>query len=177
MIGTWFKRRLRSFAADEGGSVTVEFLFALPLFTWVTFSSVDMGVMLSRYMMLERALDHNVRKLRLGVPMTYDELLTNICIDAAIIQECATNLVLELRPINTATWNIPEGSAPCYNRQEDIQPVTEFEAGQENEIMLVRACIHIDPLLTGIGIGEVISDTFGGEFTVKTASVFVNEPN
>ncbi|MGR3572652.1 TadE/TadG family type IV pilus assembly protein [Brevirhabdus sp.] len=169
-------RGLRALRREEG-SATIELCLLLPMFIILLTSAVETGVMLTRYMMLERALDVNLRNIRLGANPTRDELAAAICDRAGILPACRQSLVLEMRKIDKSTWTLPDADAPCYNRQEDITPATQFSYGSENEIMLIRACIIVDPFLPSIGLGKTIADGSNGQFYLRTASAFVNEPS
>lgn len=169
-------RFMRRFLGDETGSQVVEFLYTMPALFMMALSSIDGGLLLAKYMMLERAVDINVRSLRLGSVPSPTTLTNSICEDIAIIDDCAANLVLEIQPIDRSTWAMPNNNTPCYNRQEDIDPVTTFQIGVEAELMLLRACVIVDPLFDTFGYGEIMNNTNSGDYYITSASVFVNEP-
>ena len=55
-------------------------------------------------------------------------------------------------------------------------PVVTFNPGSRSEIMFMRACVVIDPLMPGMGLGlHLPKDTSGG-FALVSYSAFVNEP-
>lgn len=167
-----FRRRCR----DESGSSTVEFALMLPVLTLLMASAVELGIIMTRHVMLERAVDLAVRDIRLGATPSATELVNNICDRAVVIPECATSLVLDMSPIDEVTWDLPAQGTPCYNRQDDIEPATEFTHGVDNEIMLIRACVIVDPIMPWYGMGKAIDDLSGGDFYLTAASAFVNEP-
>ncbi len=51
---------------EEDGTATIPFLLFLPFFMMLVISSLEMGMLMLRHVMLERALDMSVRDLRLG---------------------------------------------------------------------------------------------------------------
>lgn len=135
------KRLLRKFAQSETGSATIEFVIIFPFLISFLLGSVEIGVLKVRHVMLERAVDLAVRDLRLGTwnPPTHDELKDKICRLAGIIPDCIDVILIELRPVSTTTW-APLGTATkCLDRESDIKPFTEFDGGEQNEMMLVRA--------------------------------------
>ena len=171
------KRFLKGTARDETGSVTmIEFVMTMPLVLVLMFSTVESGILLVQQMMLDRALDINVRQLRLGANLTQSELETAICNDASIIANCDATMTLELTIIDKSTWQMPATSAACYDRQADITPVTNFAAGIDSDLMMIRACVIVDPLFPLLGLGKAMSDTNNGDFTISARSAFVNEP-
>lgn len=170
------RARLGKRVADENGSTTIEFVLMLPVIAILATASVEIGVIMSRYVMLERALDMSVRDIRLGATPTTEELVTEICTRASIIPDCAMSLIIDMQPIDDQAWDLPALSTPCYDREEDIVPATEFTYGAENQIVLIRACVIVDPLMATIGLGQALDDVGGGQFYLKAASAFVNEP-
>ncbi|EBA01927.1 MAG: pilus assembly protein [Paracoccaceae bacterium] len=170
------KRFLTRTAKDESGNATLEFVMTMPLVITLMFSTVESGILLVQQMMLERALDVNVRQLRLGANMTQSELAASICDDIAVISNCDQSMTLELTVLSKTTWNVPATSAVCYNRQEDITPVTSYTGGIDSDLMLVRACVIVDPLFPLLGLGVAMTETNNGDFTISARSAFVNEP-
>jgi len=171
-------RLARRFRRREDGTATIEFVILFPAIMTLFFSSVEVGIFLTRSVMLDRALDLNVRALRLGAlnPATHDELKRRICEDALIFKDCPNAVLIELTPISRSAWNLPSGNLKCVNRSEDIQPVVEFNTGAENEIMLVRACAVLNPFFgsTRMVMGVPLDDS--GGMVISSASTFVNEP-
>jgi len=170
------KRFLKGTAKDESGVATLEFVLTVPLIITLMFSTIESGILLVQQMMLDRALDVNVRQLRLGANMTQSELATAICDEAAIIADCNASITLELIVIDKVNWNMPTTNAACYNRQEDIAPVTSYGAGIDSDLMLVRACVIVDPLFPLLGMGKAMAETNNGDFNITARSAFVNEP-
>ena len=58
----WFTRK----AKEEDGTATIPFVIFLPFFLILVVSSLEMGLLMVRHVMLERGLDMAVRGLRLG---------------------------------------------------------------------------------------------------------------
>ncbi len=166
----WFGR--------EEGSATIEFALLFPAMMFLFLSSLELGIYLARAVLLDRALDINVRALRLGTlsPMTADELKSRICEDSVILSDCEQSISIELMPVSTVDWEFPSEQVVCVNRDEDINPALEFSPGTQNEIMLVRACVVADPFFqTTSWVMQLPLDASGG-YALATASVFVNEP-
>lgn len=157
---------------------TIEFVLMFPIVMYLFFSAVEVGIYLARASMLDRALDLHVRSLRLGTldPATRDELKRRICDSALIFPNCEASMTIELTPVPKTNWALPAAAATCVDRNEELEPAVEFTPGQENEIMLVRACAVLDPFFAATPYAlEMPLDSSGG-YVVTSASVFVNEP-
>ena len=179
MIG--FKRHsptTEKFVEKETGSASVEFVILFPIVFMFLIASFELGMLNLRHTMLERAVDLTVRDLRLGnIPSPSQEnLRVAICSRAGILPDCLNNLMIELRPISKSTWALPSPNAQCVDRDSEITPVTTVNAGAPDELMLVRACAVLDPLLPTTGLGAAINRTGTGEIFLVSSSVFVNEP-
>ncbi len=169
---------LRRLLGDERGNASIEFLVVFPAFVFVLLAGIESGVTLTKKVMLERALDLAVRDLRLGnlEDPTHDSLRDRICARSVVLGACSQALLLELRVIDEATWNLPAQNTACIDRSEEIAPPITFNPGGSNQVMLVRACVLIEPLFptTPYGLGLTLDPT--GAFALRTASAFVNEP-
>lgn len=51
-----------------------------------------------------------------------------------------------------------------------------FENGQDNELMILRACVKIDPIFPTTGLGANIPKDGYGQYSLIATSVFVQEP-
>lgn len=177
MMRAWLVRKAR----EEDGTATIPFVIFLPFFMVLIVSSLEMGMLTMRQVMLERAVDQSVRDLRLGTwtNPTHDQFKRVVCNRAGIIPDCLNVLVVELRPVSTVTWE-PLSSGPvCVDRANPMQPedFPEFEDGEGDEIMLIRACAKFDPVfpMTGLGMGLPKDNT--GAYALVSATAFVNEPD
>ncbi len=168
-------RRIRA----EDGAVTADFLYAFPPIILMLLASIEAGMVMTRAVMLERAVDMSVRELRLGLRPnpTHDQLKADICARLTLLlPHCTDVLLLELRPVSTTSWNVFTSAPTCVDRTAPVQPLTSFVPGESNEMMLVRACVVFDPYFptTGLAAGMVL-DASGG-YQLVAMSAFVNEP-
>ena len=168
---------LRSFWKDEDGTASLEFALVAPAFLIIFVSAVESGLLLTRQVMLERGMDMAVRDVRLATatPPDYNTLRQMICDNAAIMPSCMTDLKLEMVRIDPWGYWYIEPEADCINREEPNAPVREFSAGQENEMVYLRACIQFRPIFPTVGLGFKIADK-RGEYKLVADSVFVAEP-
>lgn len=170
-------RRLKGAAFGDDGSATIEFVILFPLIMWIFLSSFEVSIYLTRSVLLDRALDLNVRLLRLGAldPMTREELQRRVCEDALIFKDCPNAIMIELTEVSTSTWNLPQGRTTCVDRGGEIDP-PQFATGRQNDLMIVRACAVLDPFFgTTPYVMELPLDPSGG-YSIYAASTFVNEP-
>ncbi len=166
-------------AREEDGTATIPFIIFLPFFLLLVMSSLEMGTLMLRHVMLERALDMSVRDLRLGnwKNPTHEEFKRVVCNRAGVIPDCMNVLLVELRPVSTDTWE-PLASGPiCVDRAEPIKPVTTFDSGAGDEMMLIRACSKFDPIFPTSGLGFQLPRDNTGAYALIAASAFVNEPD
>ena len=176
-VGT-ILRKCRLLRVREDGTATIEFVIIFPVVVTLLVGSLEIGFYMARTAFLDRSLEMNIRELRLGnlEPATHAQLAQQICEDANFSGDCPNEVLIELQPISTDDWNIPTSSISCVNRVDDIQPVVTFEVGQEDEIMLVRACVVIEPIFGTTGYALGLPKEEGGGFLISAASTFVNEP-
>jgi len=170
--------RLRHFVRDEQGTATAEFALMVPLFFSLFLIGVDAGQLKIRQVMLDRALDIAIRDLRLGTLQqpTLAQLRSRVCANTAIFANCETDLLIELRPVNTATWVLPADPPACIDRSATINPVTTITGGGSNEMMIVRACMIVDPIFPTTPWALQLPLDANGGFQMFSLSSFVNEP-
>lgn len=173
------KLNLRRFARREEGTASVEFALVFPVVLFLFIWAVELGLLMTKQVMLEHALDIVMRELRLGRMENpdSDSIKDAICDRVSIISNCNDTITLELRPINTANWQLPNNPVSCVDRDEDITPVVTYNPGAQNEIMLVRACVIVEPLFPGTGIGAMLQKDAQGGYGMAALSAFVNEPS
>lgn len=174
-------RKFPSFRRDQRGSASVEFAIAFPLIFAVLFALFESGWIMTRTMMLERGVDMASRNLRVGAITTvsHDGLKAEICEHSTILANCTRDLILELMPKADASVDYPKNQANCKDRTETIAPVIAFTpttATDDPEIMFIRACIIIDPIFPGIGIGLGLPKDSSGGYQLVSYTAFVNEP-
>ncbi len=133
--------------------------------------------MTTRQMMLERGVNLTIRDLRLGKieNPTHDGLKGLICQRATILRDCVANINMELVPMSLS-GGLPQTSTQCVDRTGVIAPVESFSAGINEDIMFVRVCVVVDPLMPGMGIGAGLNLLDGGGFAMVASSAFKREP-
>lgn len=172
-------KRLRQALRREDGTASVEFVLVIPVIMSIFMASFESGLFMTRSIMLDQAVDRTMRELRLGhYPIVdADVLKREICARTVILQECEDRITIELTRVNTSTFDLPAETIACVDRDEDINPVTAFQIGQQNDLMLVRVCVIQDAILPGTGIGLGLSVDAEGGYPLVTTSAFVTEPS
>jgi len=168
--------RLRRFRKADNGSSTIEFVILFPIFIIIFMSCFEAGMLMTRQVMLERAVDLSVRDLRLGhwAPPTHDEIKKTICNRAGIIPDCMNALLVELQPVSKSTWTPLPPQVTCQDKSNPITPA--FAGGAENEMMIVRACAITKPWFYATGLGLKLPLVDGEHYAIVSSSAFVNEP-
>jgi hypothetical protein len=170
---------LRRFWRREDGAATVEFVILFPVFISLFISSFELGLYMTRQVMLDRATDLTVRALRLGQfdDPTQELLRHNICQRSAIIADCDNKLVIEMTRIPTTTWETLPTSAQCVERAEDIEELElKFDSGQPNDLMLIRVCALLRPVFPTTYLGLRMPN-FGQYYALVSTAAFANEPS
>lgn len=165
-------------ASREDGNATIEFALIFPVIISLFLMAFELGLLLTRGVMLDRAVDMSMRDLRLGnlTPTNHAELKNRICDRALIIPDCQNVVLIELRPIADDTWEPLGTDVTCVDREEEIDPVVEFEIGSKHEMMLVRVCALFDPFFPTTGLAAQMKLDNSGAYALVAASAYVNEP-
>lgn len=170
--------RFRRFAGAETGSATVEFVIIFPLFMTLFISSFESGMLMTRHVILERALDIAVRDVRLstGEEYSHAELKQMICDRADLIPDCSNQLKLEMVARDPSSWvDLPQG-VDCVDRSDPGLPSRNFQNGVSHQLMILRACILLDPFFPSSGLGLYLPRESGDAYALVSTSVFVMEP-
>ncbi len=178
-------RPLDRMRRDEDGASTVEFVLVFPIFITLVLTVFEAGWLMSKSMFLDRGLEIAMRDVRLGdLPETEVEaaIKSRICNNALLLRDCNNVLVLEMKPIvNSASF--PSDDADCVERTTGsggelgyVKPQSDFNPGGRSELMFVRACVLIDPIFPGIGLGLQLPKDSSGAVQMTAMSAFINEP-
>ncbi|MBR9842359.1 MAG: pilus assembly protein [Rhodobacteraceae bacterium] len=172
------KHLLKKLRKDERGHASIEFVIMFPLFFWILVSAIDIGMVTMRSALLERALDIVVRDIRLstGTAPDHDKIRDAICDTTNVVQDCKQNLMLEMQVVDMRSWTDLPHKTSCTNQAEEAQPVTTFQNGLDNEMMVLRACAKITPIFGDKGIGPYLNKDSNGDVPIVALSAFVQEP-
>lgn len=178
---SWVARltqRLRRVVATEDGTATIDFVLCIPVIMTIFIASIESGMLMTRYLMLERSVDIVMRNLRLGEypDPTSAFLKTEICRRSTILVDCEDSITIALEPISQTTWNFPTRTAGCVDREENISPSVTYDPGAQHEIMLVRVCVMQDAMFPTTAMGLNMPTDNQGGYGLTAISAYVNEP-
>jgi hypothetical protein len=163
----------------EDGTATMEFVLVIPMIMAIFMASFESGLLMTRSIMLEQSVDMTMRELRLGhYPRVTNRLLKDeICSRTIIFPNCGTSIKIEMQRVSTTDWNFPVTPEHCINRRDVGEPVVSLNAGQQNDLMMVRVCVVLDAMFptTGIAMKLPLDDDGGYGLVARTA--FVTEPS
>ncbi|WP_170610316.1 TadE/TadG family type IV pilus assembly protein [Ruegeria arenilitoris] len=179
------RMRLRRFRrSEDGSSSTIEFLFWFPVFIYVCYSGMDMGLMSFSHANLERALDETIREVRLNrlpageTEWTHDLLKDMVCDRVRHVSNCSTHLALEMKSIDPRVGNQLNTQVFCVDTPETIRnpDQVDFDRGTSNELMIIRACLKVSPVWGFTMTGGLASQDPDGQWELHATTVFVHEP-
>ena len=179
-----FGRALRRFRKKDDGGPTVEFVLLFMPVLVISMTGFELGLLMTRHVMLERGLDMAIREVRVNTATSINEtqFKTMICNAAGILPNCMQNVRLEMRPIDlrfsgTDSSNEIPRTASCTDVNNPFEPSRNFSNGQANEMMIVRACGIFKPMLIpGMGVGYQLNEGEQGVYRLVSTSAFVMEP-
>ncbi|CTQ49998.1 TadE/TadG family type IV pilus assembly protein [Jannaschia donghaensis] len=172
-------------AAREAGGASVEFVILVPAFLMIFISSFEASMMLTRQVMMERAVHIVVRDIRLdtGSTVSQNQVRNRVCERATILPDCQQNMLIELSFIDQTTYDMPAADTPCVNQLTSIVPQSSFVSGRSGRMVMIRACYSVQPSLPltvlagNRTLGSYLVNEDDGTFRIVTASAFVVEEN
>ena len=177
------RRFLPRFRRDEDGGPTVEFALVFFPFMLLAVSAFELGLLMTRHVMLERGMTMAMRQVGIntGTQLNEDQIKAMVCNSAGIIPNCTTQLKLEMIAIDMFEQNavgpetIPR-RADCVDHNDPFALPRNFRNGAENQVMMVRACARLVPMLPEMGLGWFLSRMDSGYYRVVSTTAFVMEP-
>lgn len=174
----FLKWRLRDFTIAATGVAAIEFGVVGPVFLALVFGTFETGGLLVRSMTLDRALDKAVRVVRVkgGVTTISQAQFRDMVCDGLLMfsSGCKTNLTVEMTVVKS-TAGFPSASAPCVSRVAP-NPTVNYSSGSRSDMIYVRSCLLVDPMLPLIASGLGFPRNASGGFHVISTSGFMNEP-
>ena len=174
----FLRRKLAAFRRHEDGTASTEFVIIIPLILGVFMASLESGLVMVRSTLLEQSVDMTMRNLRLGQYPTVDGdlLKREICARTIVFPNCQDNIMIEMRRVSTANFTMPVNPVTCVDREQEAQPVTTLQIGQQNDVMMVRVCIIQDLMFPTTGLGMALPKDPSGGIGLIAETAFVTEP-
>jgi Flp pilus assembly pilin Flp len=167
---------------DEEGAATVEFCLIFPIFIILFISSIEASIFMMRQVMLERSVEVATRPIRLdgSIPRSWTQVRNDICEQVTMLMpDCGEALIVEMISIDLETYDLPDTSQPCINREQSTRPADADirSEGGADALILLRACYAARPLMPLIGMGAaLVADRDGESIRMVTATAFRTEP-
>ena len=181
----------------ESGAATIEFVLLAPIFFLMFCSSVESSVFMYRQLLLERAVDHATREVRLdgSAYSSPADLKARICEMMSDDAACIDAITIEMTEIDMDTYDLPDTAQPClvrddagefvYDRQtrdsdgwlssDSSEP--DYVTERHSMLVLMRACYAARPILPLSGLGADLVNTRDGEtMSIVTTTAFRVEP-
>jgi len=170
--------KLRAYRKDEDGSMVIPVALWVPFFIMILLCALELGMLTVRHTVLERSLDTTVREIRLGTGSSFqhDDIKASICARSPVLYNCDENLKLEMTRRDLRSWQGISGRANCEDQAENADPVREFTSGQDNQLMVLRACYLFNPISPASLFGDALLKNAQGESALIATSAFVQEP-
>jgi hypothetical protein len=177
--------QFRRFLKDTSGTATIEFLFVFPIIFLIFTASVESSLYMARYVMMDRAVDKVMRAVRMpNAPvLTHQQLKEAICGAGMMIKsksECMQRMKIWMQPVNTGTFDMVAPPNTCVDKYSDVNtgepPANEFALGVDNDIMLLRICLKVEPMFPTTKVSVKMPTQPDGTVAMFVTTVFVNEP-
>ena len=177
-------KHIKSLRAEVSGVAAIEFSILAPVFLALLFGGFEIGLLFTRIVMLDDATTKLSKLVYIGEvadgvfsgSFTSADFENLICDRVSLMfPNCADNLTIEMTPINSFQ-NIPKTDAVCHDKDVELKPAVSFNPGGGSTIVFMRACMTIDLITPGIGLGLALTKTENGRFQVISTATFMNEP-
>lgn len=177
-LASRFRAFMRAGFRREDGTATMEFVLVIPVIMVIFMASFESGLLMVRSIMLEQAVDKTMRELRLGHygQVSNTLLKKEICARTVIFANCVDSMKIQMDRVSTTTWNIPPQQSSCINRSAAVDPVVNYGAMTDNDLMMIRVCVTLQAMFPSSGIALQLPSDDDGGYGLVARSVFSIEP-
>jgi hypothetical protein len=86
-----------------------------------------------------------------------------------------------MQVVDPRAWTNMDTDVDCIDHEEDEQPPPRFQAGIDNQMMILRACHLFEPFVSSFGLGqqvlgELIPRESGNSYRLVATASYVVEP-
>lgn len=165
------------FLPETAGVATLEFVIVVPLVFSVFFWMFEAGWYMSQQAMLYRGMDLAMAELKLSRdPADEAAVRRRVCDEAIILIDCENTLVVELTPVRDGETVGRRAACVDRDNEENIRPATVWTPGSRRQLMFMRLCKVVDPLMPGIGFWATMAVDSQGGVALTAFTAFMNEP-
>lgn len=174
-MDNFFKRLL----ANNQGATSIEVAILFPIFLIVTFGIIEMGWFVLREADLENAVSQTAHDVYLGKNqvenMDREDVETLLCSRLSFVTDCEENVTVELQVMSSFT-DIPNNDVVCREKDVKLNTNIVYENGDEEAILLLRACATIGLLSPfGATIFDVGQTANGNYQLVSSEMIMVQQ--
>lgn len=171
----------RRLMGREDGNASIEFVIIFPFFILAFLSIFELAMIMTRYMMFDRAMDVAVREIRLSENRNFspDQVKTLVCAQTVILKNhCFDELKLEMHRLDEdESWSFGFNDADCRDQPVNVAPIREFSTGEANDILFIRGCMGMDPLFPTLAFGKfLIRNSSDDKLYMMASSAISVEP-
>lgn len=174
-----FRSSSSAFFRDTSGAATLEFVVLVPFLMIVVFMFAEIGILAGRTVLLKRGVNIAARDIRLGDAVDQDAFRATACANAFLINSCITDLRIEMIPHDVAARQDPTTTIYCPNRFPDpgepVVPFNDFQNGVDGNIMIIKACLIVDPVFPGVGLAAGLNFADGQGYAIIAKSAVMIE--
>ena len=173
--------KYKQFAGDTNGATAIEFaLFSIP-FLFILIGIIEMGLMFTAATLLQGATDDAARLIRTGQAQNSGSAQTMfedmLCDKVSIFIPCGQLMYEVIRIDDEDGFSGASTNANIAQPQIDADgnlQIGEFDPGEENSLVLVRAAYRY-PLMTPF-IAPFLADNNDGKRLLMSTAIVQNEP-
>ena len=174
MFGS-FRSRLSAFCRDTSGAATLEFVTIVPFLVIIVFMFVEIGILTGRTTLLKRGVYIAARDIRTdndNRPIDLQEFRNTVCGGAFLLNNCASELTVDIYELDIASTADPTSTIVCRNRADPtLTPATTYDSGSDGKIMIIKTCLIVDPVFPGVGFAAGLN-WFDGGYAIIAKSAF-----
>ena len=147
-------------------------------------ASIEIGILSTRHVLLERGVDLAVRQVRIGALKDadgkgpgIDTIRTAICNYSGVIPDCLDSVQIKMVKMDVRNWGTDlDGPVQCIDRAETVQAATAFTNGGNNELMVLQVCALFDPSFPTTSLSNGFAKINGGGYGLIATTSYVVEP-
>jgi len=169
------------FLCNKAGAAAVEFALIAPILIGLVFSSFELGIAMVKVTTLDHAVAQAAKLIYTGAAtnrgITQDDMAGLICDELSLFPKCKDNITIELAPVSSFRDRL-DSNVDCRDSTNPptIAPSITYNAGANDQVLIMRVCLISDLLTPGMKLGLRLSTTDTGRSQIVSTTAFRNEP-